>query len=426
MFPRRFRFENAVHLENYFSNQQLVLPPPIRPTEAGKLAIFDSIECSRPVLTVPNDIQAFAHSIVQIPRNSPEALRRYESGTSIARYGDISISDKGRDLLGVFQFFNSLPEALNFLNDSFWLKVITKLSPEEPESKQKNITEISDKLKNILEDDDCASPNLAYIASRALQLAGRSISAQSQQLKSANFEQLLAWYVDGHGSDRGNEKRNLLIKSLTYLRDRGFFWQGFKWVCSFCQHHNWVALDRLEVISECEICRKAKSSPVSNSLDFRLSPFVQHAFASTSAQGSVIWCLKTLSDRARWSFSFAPTMDIYERNSKKRITDFDLVANVDGNIYVVEVKNSFSNVKKNDLDQLKNFAVELRPDVVMLAIATNSENAGECKEMLHTFIKEFQVEGVRFEVLTLENTSPAEGNDTIALPLAKKMNWSAW
>jgi len=425
-FPRRFRFETTINFENYFSNQHLVLPPPPRPTESGDLTIWDSAELRRPVLTLPSDYIAFVSSILMFPPGSPPAHSLYKDGLSNARYGKISLSDKGRDLLGVFQFFQSLPEALAYLTDPFWLKVITELSPEEPESKQKNVTDIVDKLKITMDGDDIASPDYENIAKRALELAGRKFAAQSQQLKSKNFDQLWAWFSNGRGNDRENEMRDQLANSLTYLRDRGFLWQGFKWACSFCQHHNWIALDKLESISECEICRKPKSSPVANSLDFRLNPFVHHAFASTSAQGSVIWCIKQLAERATWSFSFAPTLDIYGRGSNRPMTDLDLVANVDGNIYLVEVKSSFSNVKQKDLDQLKTFAEELRPDVVMLAVANNLKDNDECVKMLQAFKKEFRVDGVRFELLTLGNASSTDCDDTIALPLAQKMSWSAW
>lgn len=429
-FPRRFRFESAVDFGNYLSNQSIVLPPPPRPTEAGNLTIWDSAEWTRPMLTLPSDYHAFVSCVEMIPPGSPQALALYESGAGNRRYEQVSISDKGRDLLGVFQFFKSLPEALDYLTDPFWLKVIAELSPEEPESKKKNVSDIASKLRDLIDGGDEASQDYEHIARRALELAGRSFVSQSQQLKSADFDRLLQWFLSGKGNDRGNEMKNRLIKSLRYLRDRKFFWQGHKWICSFCQHHNWISLDQLKPITVCEICRKSHSSPVSGSLDFRLSPFAQHAFSSTSAQGAVIWCIKQLEKRAVWSFSFAPSLNVYVHGSKKPKTDLDLVANIDGKVYVVEVKNSFSNMKQKDLEDLKDFAVELRPDVVMLAIKINLPDSGEGLTMLQAFKNNFKVDGVRFELLTLgkvrDNASPIEGGGEIALPLSREMKWSAW
>ncbi len=220
--------------------------------------------------------------------------------------------------------------------------------------------------------------------------------------------------------------REQLIESVTYLRNRGFLWQGFKWTCSFCQHHNWMPLEGLAAVSSCEICRKSKSSPVAGSLDFRLNPFVHHAFASTSAQGSVIWCMNQLARRATWSFAFAPALDLYRDRREGPETDLDIVANVDGKVYLVEVKSSFSGVDVKVLKQLKCLGVELRPDVIMLAVKANGPDDGELTKILAELRKELQVSDVHFELLTLDSASQTEVGDEIALPLAKKMNWSAW
>jgi hypothetical protein len=156
---------------------------------------------------------------------------------------------------------------------------------------------------------DHVSPNYERLAKRVLSLAARSSASQGEQLKSANFEKLLTWAKKGKRQDRGGEIEKRLTESVTYLRDRDFLWQGFGWKCSFCQHNNWVPLEQLSPIAKCEICRKPQSSPVSGSLHFRLNPFVHHAFASTSGQEPVIWCLDQLARRARWSFIIAQMIE---------------------------------------------------------------------------------------------------------------------
>ncbi len=415
-FPRRLRLEQAIGFENY-ARDIFALLPPARPTENGDLTIWDSASWTRPVLSLPSDYDAFVSSIARLPPGSPSTLRGYESGSRDLRFDRVMISDKGRDLLGVLQFFQSLPEALDFLTDRFWLDVINRLSPEETALKEKNIRKVAEKLKNLAETDTQSATDYESLAGHALHLATRSLASQVQQLKVANFDELRSWAIP----DRGNKVSQALNTSTTYLRNRLFLLQGFRWVCSFCQHHNWVPLEGLAAISLCEICRKSESSPVSGSLHFRLNAFVQHAFASSSAQGPVIWCLEQLAHRAAWSFSFAPALLLDDDEG-----DLDIVANVDGKVYMVEVKSSFSNVGARIMKQLNNIAVKLRPDVVMLAVKKNKPNDAEFLKLIAALQKDLQDLDVQFELLTLDSARPREAGHEIAAPGTKKMNWSEW
>lgn len=423
-FPRRLRTEQAIGFENYQAGGQLVLPPNPRPTEKGDLAIWDGLAWTRPTLQLPSDFLAFARPLIHFTYGSPEDKISIDTGAHRGHFSSIKISDKGRDLLGVFQLFRNLPEALSFLTDPFWLKVIGLLSPEEPGESKNSIKILASDINEIVKKKRKQERDYEGLAKRALQLAGRSFAAQSQHLKSANFETLLVLAKEIHERDRSKIEIRL-EKSVKYLRDRGFLWQGHLWRCNFCQHYNWVALERLMPISECEICRKPKSSPVSRSLDFRLNPFVHHAFASTSAQGPVIWCLNELSKRAHSSFAWAPAIDPYRPGNSEPEPDVDIVAAVDGKVYLVEVKKSFAGVNEGVLAQLERLATELRPDVAMLAVmAEENENAKISRNRFNMCRNTLGEKDVRFELLTTDKATTKRKD--IALPVGEKMTWSAW
>jgi len=337
----------------------------------------------------------------------------------------VRISDKGRDLLGTLQFFKSLPEALSYLTDPYWTAVFSNLAFTSPADKQKNIKDISSRLKVLFEEEQSDGDHLEHLAKRALDLVQRGYESQSERLRSYDFEQLNRIFQKGKGNDQGNERRNLLEESVTYLRDQGFLWQGFKWTCSYCQHQNWVNLEDLTPVAECEICRHAQSSRVSGSLDFRLNPFAHHAFSSSSAQGPVIWCIAQLLQRARHSFGVAPALDLYDPESKKHIGDIDVSANVDGRIYLVEVKSSFAGVTASVLSEIATLALELRPDVAMLAVHSELEAESDVDKMLKQFASTFSELDVQFELLHLGNAREAFLGGEIALPIANEMTWSA-
>ena len=130
----------------------------------------------------------------------------------------------------------------------------------------------------------------------------------------------------------------------------------------------------------CEICRTERSAPVS-SLDFRLSPFVLHAFGSGSAQGPVIWCLNQLHCRAQRSFVFAPTLEIIRYDNDDDKTDIDILASVDGRVYVVEVKTSFAGIDTDVVAELKRLGKELRPDVLLVAGPAMTMNGFRVREL---------------------------------------------
>lgn len=422
-WPRRLRLDQSVMSENYGAGRHFpALPLPIRPTEAGDLTALDCASWSRPTFFLPNDYGAFATALKCLSPGSPEEKKALESGAAPERFHRIAVSDKGRDLLGVLQFFGSFPEALSFLTNPFWLYVIRHLSPQEPSENEKNISDIAGRLQEILQDDTGGASNLKRLAKRALSLAARSFESQGEQLKAKPFEGLLTWAATVTGRKQA-EVRECLEESVTYLRDRDFLWQGYGWTCSFCQHRNWIALRLLSPIAECEICRNKHSAPVAGSLHFRLNPFVYHAFSSTSAQEPVIWCLDILARRAMFSFAFAPSLELYRRERTGPETDLDIVAAVDGEIYFVEVKSSFAGVTSKDLEQLKLLAEDHRPDVIMLAVKAIKADAGKFVDIIEAFSCGMETKGVRFELLTLSEATPAAQRQ-IPLPNDKRMIWT--
>jgi hypothetical protein len=69
-------------------------------------------------------------------------------------------------------------------------------------------------------------------------------------------------------------------------------------------------------------------------LHFRLNPFVHHAFASTSGQESIIWCLNELANRAHSSVAWVPAVNLYRHGETTPLTDLDIIATVDGKVYL--------------------------------------------------------------------------------------------
>ncbi|MBY0549694.1 MAG: hypothetical protein K2W95_20620 [Candidatus Obscuribacterales bacterium] len=442
-FPRRLRLDTAVLTDGYAVDSArrfgAMLRPALRPSKNGDLIVWDSASWTRPVISMPTDYLAFGKALREFPRYSPALKRKLktkgglENPFSNLRVSRITISDKGRDLLGVLQFFNSLPEATLFLTNQLWCQVIETMLPAQAEDKKKYVEEIAKMIQSSYQKDDVEKATISRIAKRALEFASRSFHSQS--MKKTDFDSIyqIAKAATQQESYPGNELKEDLVTSITYLRDKGFLWQGLYWKCSVCEHENWVSLERLTAVCFCQICRTAKSSPVTGSLHFRLNPFVQHAFEPTSAQGSVLWCLNVLASQAelrignRNSFAFTPAMDVYRHGGERLWTDLDIVASINGLVVVVEVKKSFAGVNALLATQLFEIGEMFRPDIVMLAVQAPLPVDQSILEPYQELRSKLKVIDVQFQLLSLSDKQMGLFDCIgIPTPFAKDMTWSAW
>jgi hypothetical protein len=200
---------------------------------------------------------------------------------------------------------------------------------------------------------------------------------------------------------KSNDNRRQLEGSIKFLGNQRFLLQGFAWDCRRCQHPNWVHLQDIRPELSCEICRAEKAAPVcgDENIHFRLNPFVAEAFSSASSQGPVFWCLKQLMNRASHSMMFTPALDIHRPGEQERYTDIDLLASVDGEVFLLEVKKSFAGINPQQLKQLLEVARLVRPNVAGFAVERPAEAWTIEAATKDRFVKALSEIDVRFDGL---------------------------
>lgn len=423
MFPRRLRLEQAVRLENYGSGRMMLTPLP-RPTEEGGLSLRDCLQWRRPIVTLPSDLSGFMQAVSshhpEIPRQD-----RPRDGLGLAhRFMPVEVSDKGRDLLGVFQLFRSLPEALIFLTNPFWLSVIERLCPTEPDANQERVEELGRELRQAFERQPEAL-DFGRLARRVMNRTAGWMQADSKQDAFISFDGLVAAMPN---ELRGNEWRTTLEESVQYLRDRNFLRQGYAWKCAVCQYRNWVHLEDMVPILRCEICRVEKSSPVSGNTNvhFRLNPFVATAFSSSSAQATVAWVLDRLANKASWSFIFSPALDVYRVGEPNRYTDLDVLAAVDGEVFLLEVKRGFAGVNTREVEKLVEVVTTLRPDFAGFAVQRPRVECPLNAEAIQEIERRLAAVDVRFLLWTSDDGDPWRRPTDIPIAYGRTMDWSGW
>ena len=423
MFPRRLRLEQAVRLENYGPDRMALTPSP-RPTEEGDLSLRDGLQWKRPIITLPSDLGGFTQAVSSHHPETPRQDRPREGLGLAHRFMPVEVSDKGRDLLGVFQLFRSLPEALIFLTNPFWLSVIERLCPTEPDANQERVDELGRELRQALE-RHAEAINFGRLARRVMNRTAGWMEADNKRDAFVRYDDLL---IAMPNELRRNEWRNTLEQSVQYLRDRSFLRQGYAWKCGVCQYFNWVRLEDMVPILRCEICRVEKSSPVTGNANvhFRLNPFVATAFSSSSAQATVAWVLDRLANKASWSFMFSPALDVYKVGRPNRYTDLDVLAAVDGETFLLEVKRGFAGINAREVEKLVEVATTLRPDVAGFAVR---RPRGECPltaAELADIKRRLADVDVEFVLWTSDDQDPWRWPNDIPIAYGRTMDWSAW
>jgi hypothetical protein len=130
----------------------------------------------------------------------------------------------------------------------------------------------------------------------------------------------------------------LLPQSIQYLCQQQILHQGHEWRCTNCANSNWVSIDNLSRTMECDVCGASEPAPVTQTWRFKLDILEglrEHGLSPC------LWCLAQLSSRARASFYFCESQQLFytEAGFEKRKSDaeIDLLAVVDGTAYVSDM-----------------------------------------------------------------------------------------
>jgi hypothetical protein len=423
MFPRRLRLERAVRLENYGPGGMTLTPLP-RPTKEGDLSLREGLQWKRPIVSLPTDLTAFSQAVSFHHPEMPQQDQAREGPGFAYRFTRVEVSDKGRDLLGVFQLFRSLPEALIFLTNPYWLSVIDRLCPSEPDANQQRLEELGQELRHAFE-ERAEGLDFARLAKRVMSRTAGWMQADNKRDDSISYDCLMAAIPR---ELRRNEWQNTLEESVQYLRDRTFLRQGYAWKCTVCQYRNWVHLEDMVPILHCEICRVEKSAPVSGNSNvfFRLNPFVAAAFSSSSSQGPVAWVLDRLANRSSWSFMFTPALDVYKVGERNRFTDIDVLASVDGEVFVLEVKRGFAGVNAGEVEKLVEVATTLRPDYAGFAVQRPRAECTLDAAAVEEIRRRLAAVDVQFFLWTSDDHNPWHIPIDIPTSYGRTMEWSAW
>jgi hypothetical protein len=419
ILPRRLRLQRAFQLEREDSHHEFSSKF-IRVNRFGYPCVTANLEGEVGSISIPEDVNAFRTGLCN--DYEWQAFDRDQKGsTGFNRFRYAEPSDKGRYLLAVLNHFESVPLAFDFLMNSFWRDVFVQLGAISPEKNDSLRDELIHTLKKrfkvtknelVMSDED----HWDKLARIAIQF-GRKVQKEQRlvhygYLKSKWISLVEQQLTDSaHLSEQDKDyyrKETHVDRSIQHLCDAQVLFQGREWQCRKCYNRNWISIDAISRTLVCEICQSEKSAPVSGDWAFRLNDFVLEAYRDHGVE-PVVWALWRLSERARTSFYFAPSMslwDDYPENTDGPTAEIDALVAVDGVLYLVEAKAS-ARLSAHEMKNLMEVCERVRPDVLLIALmeATPSASFDRRLDGLQRLMPRTKVEVLRFDTSDLEDGS---------------------
>lgn len=295
-------------------------------------------------------------------------------------FTEIHVSDKGRYLQGIIRLFGNIYSAGNKFEDPFWHDILLWMAgrpnfENDLKRREKSTLEV---LKAVLSGSttpiDSNSPQLNKVAEElARRLTLRDI--ESVVLTKNNIK-------DHFGGLRGkilnkdpkngwwnaNEKFDCLKEQeLQSLLETKVFLQGLELSCPHCGTRQWYVVDDLGSEMRCNECLFHFPLPPDPSWSFRLNSLVRNALRKYGTLAVLHTLYELQRDSSSEMFLYLPCQDIFKAGGNAPFTDLDIVVIKKGKFIIGEVKSGPGGFKHSDFEKLRDVAIELLPDEILLA-----------------------------------------------------------
>ena len=383
-----------------------------RQNRQGNLTFFVSLV--RPVasIKIPSDQEAFQHALALDGMWANPHGQHGECQPSRKAFW-IKPSNEARYLTGMLGMAGGVQRASQFLLHPFLRDMFAKLGGSSKVSSE-TIQPMLSRVGKLAEQhrlfdlrSDREKEALAELIVKVAQSLKSPISSVSyDDLKDRWSAYREKYWAARPEQERGEPKETWdkmeeasLDSSLVELRRGQMVFQGHQWTCRKCHHKNWLDLGSLGIELSCEVCRTRTQTPVNIGWLFRPNEFLIESLRDHSVL-SLVWVLAALRFRVRRSLVFVgPTIFGFNDNTDRSDGEADLLALVDGEAILCEIKSSWRNLRNVHIQDFVAKAKRLRPDKGLVAVMEKGTPPPELAEAE----SELASERIRFELLTPED-----------------------
>ena len=402
--PRRLRVTDAFTRGYQTWRHGAVCLP--RVNSDHMLTLFADFDGSLPEVGNPEDSKLFEFAICGAPAPWP-FKRQEEKKKPINIAVNMITSDKGQYLRTLLRLSGTLNEAESIFLNKFWLEYFERIGATQSTTEER-LEEVKATLQKKFKGGKISNDREWINLSKVVLQEARSVRLLPRYLRFDRIEKdfdkfrKTYWRDDEQEmltEDLDGEERKSLAESVQYLASKKILHQGLEWRCRGCGNRNWLSIGELDATMVCRVCHSRQQAPASFSWQFRLDGFVLEGLREHGLL-SCLWTLANLSSRAQSSFYFCESAQLFyddkAYSNKSPNAEFDLIAVVDGLVYLCEVKSSS---RELELAKFENIAARIRPDIALLAVM--GELTQKLDQKFTVTSKRLNKIGIETELLTL-------------------------
>ncbi len=295
-----------------------------------------------------------------------------------SKFSHMVISDKGRYLRGMLTLFGGLSSAGNFFEDPFWRAMTFKMAghPENDSGKRsKQIKQVFDEL--FASDPSPVESGSARLNQLIEKLATKSTPSDPDPVLMSR-DQLVSAFGDLRGKALQNDPNNSWWKAqgkfndwqnetLESLVSGKILFQGSEIRCPYCFTSQWHIVDDLSSRIRCDGCLSEFDLPLNPEWSFRLNDLVRNALKRHGTLAVLHALYDEMQQASRGTFLFVPCHDIFKKGSEEPLTDIDILVISRSAVVIGEVKTSPQGYRPEHFETLKELALDLLPDEVLVA-----------------------------------------------------------
>ena len=341
---------------------------------SGHLVTLSSTQERFVEYSIPNDRELAWTLLAPVGRYESEDPRKTRFEPS--RIDAVSDSEEAKYLNGMIGLFGSQQDAIHWFENRFWRRTFSTLA--EP-ARSRASDQIQARLSKEFRNSSAISTrNLDDISKLE-----RVIKSMARELRvpqgTTDFGRLLGdfrreldeaiehWpHLGPVTAETERDLSRRLERSAQHLCALGVFDQGIGWVCRHCGNRNWRQIDELKKINTCSVCRSETPMPIEKSWQFRMSDFLSTSLREHGTL-ALLLTLGALRKHVRHSLLWWAPQSLYEQGNSDRFAEIDLLAVVDGEVFIGEVKRSVNFLRDADLEKLAGIVTRVRADGALIS-----------------------------------------------------------
>ncbi|RTL35623.1 MAG: hypothetical protein EKK48_28440 [Candidatus Melainabacteria bacterium] len=257
----------------------------------------------------------------------------------------------------VLSHFDGIENYERFTRQKGWQSIFDKLSSVEEELKALFESELREYFQEFFPND------LQSFESAAIRL----VSAYRREGHKQPHTLTLKGLKDLFHKSQKVWSEEQYETELSELLERRILFEGSELTCTSCGIRGWFTVDQLSRLVTCTSCLLQFNLPHNRKQSVRMNGLIYTALNRLYLR-PVIAAISAIRQKTTESMLFWPCIDLWNSESKLKITDIDLLVLADSRTLFVEVKsNAASFDKPNELLTFINYAKNAKPDEVVFA-----------------------------------------------------------